>query len=111
MNFANDSMHTSLCLQVEPQQVATACVYLASQFEQVQPANGADPLDIVGPMDVELLASISFQIIELIAERKGAEQAMLVKIRTNIEALHDTKTATNRNESLTQGEAKRPRLV
>jgi hypothetical protein len=115
MNFANDSMHTSLCLQFEPQHIATACVYLASQFAEVRPVNGMDYLDILGQPDVEVLASISYQIIELIAERKGAEKTMLEKIRTEIEALQnhketDRKHITGSTTLLEEHDAKRPRL-
>jgi hypothetical protein len=35
MNFAYDSLHTSLCLQFEPHKIATACVYLAGHFAKV----------------------------------------------------------------------------
>ncbi|EEC43276.1 predicted protein, partial [Phaeodactylum tricornutum CCAP 1055/1] len=42
MNFANDSMQTSLCLQFEPQKIATATVYLAGQFSKVRPIDGKD---------------------------------------------------------------------
>jgi hypothetical protein len=113
MNFANDSMHTSLCLQFEPQHIATACVYLAAQFAEVQPVNGMDYVDILGKPNVEVLASISYQIIELIAERKGAETTMLVKIRTEIETLQnhwETQRKHSSTTSLEEQDAKRPRL-
>lgn len=110
MNFANDSMHTSLCLQVDPQQVATACVYLALQFAEVQPVNNTDYLEILGQPDMEILASISYQIIELIAERKGAEQSILTKIRTNMDSLQNVKRSAVQDNS-TEQDAKRPRLT
>lgn len=110
MNFANDSMHTSLCLQVDPQQVATACVYLALQFAEVQPVNNTDYLEILGQPDVEILASISYQIIELIAERKGAEQSILTKIRTHMDSLQNVKRSAVQDNS-TEQDAKRPRLT
>jgi hypothetical protein len=109
MNFANDSMHTSLCLQFDPQQVATACVYLALQFAEVQPVNNADYLEILGQPDVDALSSISFQIIELIAERKGAEQTMLTNIRTHMEALQNVKRPIGHGTAQEQ-DAKKPRL-
>ena len=110
MNFANDSMHTSLCLQFDPQQVATACVYLALQFAEVQPVNNTDYLEILGQPDVETLTSISYQIIELIAERKGAEQSVLTKIREHMEALQNVKTSI-RQDTTQEQNAKKPRLT
>ena len=109
MNFANDSMHTSVCLQFDPQQVATACVYLALQFAEVQPVNPTDYIEILGQPDVEILASISYQIIELIAERKGAEQSILIKIRTHMEALQNATQSIGQDISH-EVDAKRPRL-
>ena len=110
MNFANDSMHTSLCLQFDPQQVATACVYLALQFAEVQPVNNTDYFEILGQPDVDTLTSISYQIIELIAERKGAEQTILSKIRTHMEALQHMNRSTVQDTSQ-EHDAKRPRLT
>ena len=110
MNFANDSMHTSLCLQFDPQQVATACVYLALQFAEVQPVNQTDYMEVLGQPDVEILASISYQIIELIAERKGAEQSILTKVRTHMEALQHVTQRSAGSDHAPELDAKRPRL-
>jgi hypothetical protein len=110
MNFANDSMHTSLCLQFDPQQVATSCVYLALQFAEVQPVNQTDYIEVLGQPDVEILASISYQIIELIAERKGAEQTILNKIRTHMEALQNVKQRSTGHDNSQELDTKRPRL-
>jgi cyclin T len=79
MNFANDSMHTSLCLQFDPQHVATACVYLAAQFTKVRPNNGIDWLDALGQPDVETLASIAYQIVELIAGERARKKRYLLR--------------------------------
>jgi hypothetical protein len=87
MNFANDSMHTSLCLQFDPQQIATATVYLAGRFSKVQPVGDVDWLEALGQPDVEALASISLQIFQLIAERKGPEESMFTKINRDLAAL------------------------
>jgi hypothetical protein len=110
MNFANDSMHTSLCLQFDPQHVATACVYLAAQFTKVRPNNGIDWLDALGQPDVETLASIAYQIVELIAERKGAEETIFIKIRKDLETLRAIKHR-NGSEVSEESGAKRPRLT
>jgi hypothetical protein len=109
MNFANDSMHTSLCLQFEPQQIATATVYLAAQFAKVRPVSGVNWLDALGRPDVETLASIALQIVELIAERKGAEESTFVKIRRDLETLKNEKNARRPPPAGTEPDAKRPR--
>lgn len=108
MNFANDSMHTSLCLQFDPQHVATACVFLAAQFASVQPTNGVDWLDALGQPDVETLASIAYQILELIAERKGAEESIFTKIRKDLETLQGLDGNADVSK---EADAKRPRLT
>lgn len=92
MNFANDSMHTSLCLQFDPQQIATATVFLAAQFAKVRPVNNAEWVDLLDQPDVEALASISLQVIELIAERKGSDEATFAKLRRDLESLKKEKS-------------------
>lgn len=86
MNFANDSMQTSLCLQFGPQKIATACVYLSGHFARVQPTQNQSWLDLL-QIDVESLASISVQIMELVADRKGAEQDTFDAIRKELDDL------------------------
>jgi len=94
MNFANDSMQTSLCLQFEPQKIATACVYLAGQFARVRPTVPSGSwLEVLGYRDVESLASISLQIIELVAERKATDQKLFDKIRADLEELKEEKAS------------------
>jgi hypothetical protein len=56
MNFANDSMHTSLCLQFSASTIATACVYLGAQFAKVRPSGGKSWVEVLGHPDVESLA-------------------------------------------------------
>jgi cyclin T len=99
MNFANDSLQTTLCLQFEPQEIATATVYLAGQFAKIRPVNkSADWLEVLyghdssaSSPDVETLTSICLQIIELIAERKGTDEAAFTKIRRDLETLKQEK--------------------
>jgi hypothetical protein len=88
MNFANDSMHTSLCLQFEPHKIATACVYLAGHFAKVRPVSKQTWLDVLGPCDVESLASISMQVVELITERKGVNEGTFEAIRQDLDVLN-----------------------
>jgi cyclin T len=109
MNFANDSMHTSLCLQFDPQHVATACVFLAAQFANIQPNSGVDWLDALGQPDIEMLASIAYQILELIAERKGAEESIFAKIRKDLQTLQVSEG--HADVSKEADSSKRPRLA
>ncbi|CAJ1892279.1 unnamed protein product [Cylindrotheca closterium] len=88
MSFANDSMHTSLCLQFSPQQIATACVYLAGQFAKVDAPENSSWSKVLGEPDIESLASICVQILELIDPRKtGGDLDNFKKIRTQLEVL------------------------
>lgn len=86
MSFANDSMHTSLCLQFSPQQIATACVYLAAQFAKVVPTNG-EWRKVLGDPEIEALASICIQIMDLIADRKASDTDTCNKIKAQLELL------------------------
>ena len=54
MNFANDSMHTSLCLQYPPKIIAYACIYLGGQFCKLRPADKKQWLDILDLSMVDL---------------------------------------------------------
>lgn len=86
MSFANDSMHTSLCLQFPPQLIATACVFLSAQFSKVEPVNG-DWRKLLGDPDVDALTSISVQIMDLIADRKASDTDTCKKIRAQLDLL------------------------
>jgi cyclin T len=110
MNFANDSMHTSLCLQFEPHKIATACVYLAGHFAKVRPVNKQTWLDVLGPSDIESLASISMQVVELITERKGVNEDTFEAIRQDLDALNKSGVASKSEEPKAEGpDAKRQR--
>eukprot|EP00934_Nitzschia_sp_Nitz4_P007205 Nitzschia sp. Nitz4//scaffold48_size128905//34377//35363//NITZ4_003588-RA/size128905-processed-gene-0.75-mRNA-1//1//CDS//3329552946//7195//frame0 len=86
MSCANDSMHTSLCLQFSPELIATACVYLAAQFSNVEPvADGWKK--ILGDPDIESLASICTQILSLISERKSGDKDTFKKIQSQLDLL------------------------
>lgn len=87
MTFANDSLHTSLCLQFDPKEIATACVYLGCNFIQARPMAGKDWLEVLDDPNVEALASISLQLLVLIAERKGTDQAIVAKIRQYLDQI------------------------
>jgi hypothetical protein len=88
MNFANDSMQTSLCLQFVPQKVAVACCYLACHCAKIKPVDPTTTfVDLLGNPDVESLASIVLQIGELITDRKGTDEALFDRIKADLDAL------------------------
>ncbi len=51
MNFANDSMHTTLCLQYPPKIIAHTCVYMSGQYCKIRPTEGKTWFDV---LDVEM---------------------------------------------------------
>jgi len=58
MNFANDSMHTCLCLQYSAKQIALACVYMSAKFCRIRPMEGEGKgwIDLLDGIPVEILA-------------------------------------------------------
>ena len=57
MNFANDSMHTSLCLQYPPKAIAITCVYMSCQVCKMKPIENKTWVDILGSdIDMDILA-------------------------------------------------------
>jgi hypothetical protein len=91
MGFANDSMYTCLCLQFSPKVIATACVYLACQFAKVEPSSGGDGnwRTILGDPDMEHLASICLQLMDV---KAGTDEAFQ-NIRTQLETLKSREEA------------------
>ncbi len=67
LNFVNDSMQTSLCLQFPPKTIAHACVYMSGQFCKMRPTEGRKWLDI---LDVEMweLASKFLYILTILVD-------------------------------------------
>jgi Cyclin, N-terminal domain len=104
IGFANDSMHTSLCLQFSPHQIATSCVFLATQFSKVEPVSGDWP-SVLGDPDIEALASISVQILDFIADRKASDTDTAKKIRAQLELLKSRDEPNAQNQP-----SKRPRV-
>jgi hypothetical protein len=102
MNFSNDSLQTSLCLQAGPEKIAVACVFLAGQFANTQPTQEKSWLEVLGFPDVELLITICLQIIDLVVERKGVDDAMFMKIRTCLDKLKE--------KSMDEPQAKKHRI-
>merc|ERR1712150_14967 len=86
MNFANDSLHTTLCLQFPARIVAAACTYLACQMCKVRPVGGREWPDLLG-VEYDALASTSVQLMELIADKKGCDLAIFKDIRADLDAM------------------------
>lgn len=86
MSFANDCMHVSLCLQFSPQQIATACVFLACQFCGVEPVNG-DWMKTLGDPDMDAMVSICVQLLDLISDKKASDTSTIKKIRAQLDIL------------------------
>lgn len=114
INFANDSMHTSLCLQFRPESVAHACVYLSGQFVKVRPTEGRPWLDILD-IDMVDLTSISLQIMDLIADRKGLDKEGFESIEGDLKKMkslleHPTQQNRQPLPHMNGRDAKRQRL-
>ena len=71
MNFANDSMHTSLCLQYTAREIAMTCVYLSGKYSGIRPVGNKPWIELLDGITVEDLTTISIQILELVQPRKG----------------------------------------
>lgn len=80
MNFANDSMHTSLCLQFTAPEIALTCVYLSGKYSGVCPMGGKPWIELLDGITVENLTSISIQILELVQPKKGMDSEMAFKM-------------------------------
>lgn len=98
MNFANDSMHTSLCLQYTAREIAMACVYLSGKYSGIRPVSSSSTsgavvggsnkqwIELLDGITVEDLTTICIQIMELVQPRKGMESDMAFKmIRKDLE--------------------------
>lgn len=105
MNFANDSMQTSLCLQFPPHKIAAAVVFLAAMFNKVQPCGGRDWPSVL-EHDINTLASIMLQVLDLLLDRKNAHKETFEKIKAEVIKLRDNK---RENDASGTPPAKRPR--
>jgi len=85
MNFANDSMHTILCLQFSAKTIALACLYMSAKFCKIQPVdpNKTWP-ELLDDIPVEHLSSICEQVMELISKRKGSDVSGFKTIREDL---------------------------
>lgn len=86
MNFANDSMHTSLCLQFPSKTIAHACCYMSGSYCKMRPTDDKHWLDILD-IQMDELASIALQLMELIADKKGVDRSDFAPIEADIEEM------------------------
>lgn len=91
LNFINDSFHTLLCLQCEPRDIATACIYMAAHFAKVRPVN-KQWLELLGNPDIEVLSFICLEILQLISQYRNADQTTLNKIKQNLTTLKSARS-------------------
>jgi len=78
MNFANDSMHTSLCLQFPPEMIATSCVYMSAQYCGITGIKGHYWLDILDG------GTCKMDILTLICKFSCVVYFILLKLIVNI---------------------------
>jgi len=106
ISFANDSMQTCLCLQYPATKIAAATIYMSGQANKMRPTNNRTWLDILDhDLDIESLASIVKQILELIADRKGVDKGIFSSIEADLKAMKQDRNSGGGGE---RG-AKRPR--
>jgi hypothetical protein len=117
MNFANDSLQTSLCLQASPDKIAVACVFLACQFAQAQPAQDKTWIEVLSINDVEMLVTVCLQILDLVMDRRGVDEAVLVKVRASLDKLKKERATVGidarpvgKEESAGEPTSKKPRI-
>jgi hypothetical protein len=96
MNFANDSMHTNLCLQFDPEDIAITAVYLAGQYAKIRPVGGIDWIEALGQPNVGTITSIAVQLIDVIVGDKKSDEEKIVfaKIKNNLETLRNESKIT-----------------
>lgn len=88
MNFANDSMHTSLCLQFTAREVGLTCVYLGGKYSNIRPVNSKLWIELLDGISIEYMTSIAIQILELVQPKKGVDSEMAFKmIRKDLEEM------------------------
>jgi hypothetical protein len=80
MNFANDSMHTSLCLQYTAREIAMTCVYLSGKYSGIRPMGNRPWIELLDGITVDDLTIISTQILELVQPRNGMDSEMAFKM-------------------------------
>mmetsp|Transcript_34220 Transcript_34220/g.78921 ORF Transcript_34220/g.78921 Transcript_34220/m.78921 type:complete len:152 (-) Transcript_34220:959-1414(-) len=105
MNFANDSFHTSLCVQYPSSRIAQACVFLAGQFAKAK-ADWATVLDV---SDVESFASICVQLVELVSEKKGGDKTAFQEMRIEIERVRRAVNSRNAAKAASASKKSPPR--
>lgn len=92
MNFANDSLHTTLCLQYDPKDIATTCIYLAGQFHRVKTVQDDSWVALMSEtIDAPTLVDIALQLLEPLAAKKRDDQkAAIAQVRKQLESIQET---------------------
>lgn len=114
ISFANDSMYTTLCLQYPSKKITSAVIYMSAQANKMRPTKKRTWLEILNDkekdgtnskdstctsssgsgssgdsnyLDVESLALIVKQIMELIADRKGVDKSVFTDIEADLNSM------------------------
>ncbi len=100
ISFANDSMYTTLCLQYPSKKITSAVIYMSAQANKMRPTKKRTWLEILNDkekdgisssgsnyLDVESLALIVKQIMELIADRKGMDKSVFADIESDLNSM------------------------
>ena len=109
ISFANDSLHTSLCLQFSAQEIAMACVYLSGTHSGIVPVDGKNWLHLLDGIGVEELTSISLQILDLVQlNRRGVDMTQFKAIRKELDGM--LKDRSDGSGESSQPDAKRQKV-
>jgi hypothetical protein len=135
MNFANDSMHTSLCLQYPPRIIALVCIYMSGVYCQMRPTKHSSWIQLLqslpfddttlgseeeNQIDMYKCANIAIQIMELISDKKDLNKDKFKAVETDLEALKKEylttgggRTDSTGNSAAVDGDTrhKRPRMA
>mmetsp|Transcript_4835 Transcript_4835/g.12310 ORF Transcript_4835/g.12310 Transcript_4835/m.12310 type:complete len:216 (-) Transcript_4835:72-719(-) len=86
VNFANDALFTSLCLQFGPEQIATASLFMACCYADIEPTNGPDEwMEVLDHPNLEALVSICEQVLDMLDKKRGSDVKKNNKIRTMLD--------------------------
>jgi len=111
MNFANDSMHTSLCLQFTAREVGLTCVYLGGKYSNIRPINNKMWIELFDGISIEYMTSIALQILELVQPKKGVDpkdsEMAFKMIRKDLEEMSRLEKQKKEQGSSSEPDAKR----
>jgi cyclin T len=109
INFANDSLFTSLCLQFGPDQIATSSLFMACCYADIEPLNGPDEwMDVLDHPDLEALVSICEQVLDTLDKKRGSDINKNNKIRTMLDVWRVSASSGVGREDVNGSSSKHP---